>query len=203
MDKKDIDIKEIIELSGIHPLKVRNVYVYGSQVYGYNRPDSDFDITLVAPNLERHKEIKNKKYNVHIVTPDSFKEDLFNDYKITYLECIMAPDWARLQEKINYSLPIVRDKLKAKILSQSFSTWRNAKQKMIEGDIERGVKSAFHSFKILNFGLQIAQNGKIINFAECNELLAEMNEDFFYEWYQIRDKYLSRKIELETKLKNS
>lgn len=91
----NIDLKEIIELSGIHPLKVRNVYVFGSRVYGYNRENSDFDIIMVAPNLEKHKEIRGEKYNIHIVTPDSFKEELLRNYKMTYMECVYAPEWAK------------------------------------------------------------------------------------------------------------
>ena len=75
-------LKEIVLVSGIHPLKFRNVYIYGSRVYGYNKENSDFDVILIAPNLLRHQEIKSEKYNIHIVTPDSFKEDLFNNYKI-------------------------------------------------------------------------------------------------------------------------
>lgn len=199
---KTPDLNKIIEISGINPLKIRNVYVFGSRVYGYNTEDSDFDIILVAPNLDRNKEIRDKDYNVHIVNPDTFKEVLFNSYKITYLECIFAPDWAKLQEKIKFDdFVISKDKLKKEMLAQSFSAWRNAKQKMIEGDTHRGIKSAFHAFKILMFGMQMAEHGKIINFAEINDLNKEMYSEDFYDWSQIKDKYLSRKIALENKFK--
>jgi predicted nucleotidyltransferase len=197
----NLDLKEIIEISGIHPLKVRNVYVFGSRVYGYNRESSDFDIILVAPNLEKHKEIRGEKYNIHIVTPDSFKDELFRNHKITYLECIFAPDWAKLQEKEKYDLSFNKDKVKKEILAQSYSTWRNAKQKMIEGDILRGTKSAFHALKILKFGIQILNHGKIVNFSECNDLYNEFENKNYYEWYQIKEDYLDFKKELENQLK--
>jgi len=196
------NLQEIIELSGINPLKVRNVFVYGSRVYGYNRESSDFDIILVAPNLEKHKEIRGEKYNIHIVTPDSFKEDLLRNYKISYLECVFAPEWARLQEKEKYDLNLNKDKIKKEMLAQSYSTWRNAKQKMIEGDTMRGTKSAFHAIKILNFGIQMVEHGKIVDFSTCNDLHEEFENHNFYEWYQIKDEHLNMKCELENKLKS-
>jgi len=196
------DLKEIIEISGIHPLKIRNVFIYGSRVYGYNREDSDFDIIMVAPNLIKHTEIRGEKYNIHIVTPDSFKEDLLKNYKIAYLECVFAPEWAILQEKEKYNLSLVKEKIKKEMLAQSFSTWRNAKQKMIEGDTIRGNKSAYHALKILKFGIQMIEHGKIVNFSECNELYKEFENENFYEWFQIKDKYLEFKKQLEDKLKS-
>lgn len=196
------NLQEIIELSEIHPLKIRNVYIYGSRIYGYHTENSDFDILMIAPNMQKHHEIKDEKYNIHIVTPDSFKEDLLQNYKITYLECVFAPDWAKLQEKEKYDFELKKDKIKKEMLAQSYFAWRNAKHKMIDGDINRGIKSAFHAFKILKFGIQMVQNGKIVDFSECNDLYKEFNEKDFYEWFQIKDKYLKQKKELEDLLKS-
>ena len=73
--------------------------------------------------------------------------------------------------------------------------------KMIEGDINRGMKSAFHSLKILKFGIQMLQHEKIIDFSECNELYADFEKQNFYEWFQVKDEYLNLKRELEEQLK--
>lgn len=195
-------IQDIIEFSQIHPLKVRNIYLFGSQVYGYANEYSDYDFIVVAPNLINHSELRNEKFNVHVVTPDKFKNDLINDYYITYLECYYAPDWAKLQEKEKYNLIINSDKLKQKLLSQSHNNWRNAKMKMNEGDIERGVKSAYHSLKVLKFGLQILKYNSIVDFSECNQILNEIENKNFYEWNDLKDEYLNIKIELENLLKH-
>lgn len=194
-------IIEIVQENGIHPLKIRNVYVFGSRVYGYNNEESDFDIIMVAPNLEKNKEIKHPEYNIHVINPNDFKEEIFKNYKITYLECLFAPDWAKLLEKINYEFIINKDKLKSEFIVQSFSAWKKGKLKMKIGDLHRGVKSAFHALRILYFGIQLIEHNKITNFAECNDLYKEMNDENFYEWFQIRDKYLEKKKELENKLK--
>lgn len=196
-----LDLKEIIALSEVHPLKVRNVYVYGSRVYGSNRPDSDYDIILVAGALLNHEEIRNEKYNVHIHTPDKFKSDL-NNYMMHCLECFYAPDWAKLQEKEKYAdFSINSNKLKQSILTQSSQTWTHAKYKFQTGDIHRGLKSGFHAIKALDFGIQILEQGKIYNFGANNELLFEIMNSEYYDWKPFKEKYLDLKIQFEEKLK--
>lgn len=198
----EANLQEIIDLSKKHPLKIKNVYLYGSRVYGYNRENSDFDVLMVCPSLNEHIEIKDEKYNIHIVTPDIFKNELFQNYKIGYLECVFAPDWARLQEKEKYNLNLEPEKVKRLMLAQSFQTWRHAKLKMNEGDVVRGTKSAFHALKILKFGIQMVQNGSVVDFSECNELHKDFDTHQFYEWYQIKDAYLDLKKDLETQIKS-
>lgn len=196
-------IEEIIQLSGVHKLKIRNIYVYGSRVYGTNKPDSDYDIVLTAGALLNHEEIKNEKLNIHIHTPDKFRNDLKN-YLIYALECFYAPAWARLQEKdIFADFTIDKNKLKQSILTQSSNTWIGAKYKFTNGDIVRGLKSGFHAIKCLNYGIQIIQKDKIENFGQNNDLMREIMESDFYDWKPFKEKYLSKKIELEEALKNA
>lgn len=200
--QKTPDLEEIIKISGVHPLKIRSIFLYGSQVYGYASEFSDFDVIVVAPNLIKHQEIKTEKYNIHVVTPDWFKQELLQRYYITYLECVFGPDWARLKEKEKYDLNLNKEKVKKELLAQSYSTWRNAKQKMIEGDTVRGTKSAYHALKILKFGIQILKHGKIVDFSECNNMHEDFEKQNFYEWYQIKDAYLETKKQFEEELKS-
>ena len=198
--KHDIDTQEIINLSGIHPLKVKNIYIYGSQIYGTNRPDSDYDVIMVAGNLLEHQEIKSEKYNIHIHTHDKFKRELLN-HDIHNLECIFAPDWAKLQEKENYNFALNKDKLKKTLLSQSHNSWHKAKMKFLEGDAYNGNKSGFHALRILMFGIQVAEYGKIINYSAANDLFYEIDNSNFYDWDQFKNKYLDYKKELENTFK--
>jgi len=199
---KTPNLIDIISLSGIHPLKIRNVYVFGSRVYGYNHEHSDFDILMIAPNLEVHKEIKHPDYNIHIVNPDKFKSDVAS-YKLQNLECIWAPAWAKLQEKEKINLEIVPDKVKKFFLAQSYDTWHNAKMKFYDGDTVRGLKSAFHSLRALLFGIHIIREGKITDFSLANGLYKSMYAEDFYEWIQMKEKYLPLKQKLEEQLKKA
>jgi predicted nucleotidyltransferase len=96
--------EDIIKASGLHPSRVFCVYIFGSRVYGTANEASDWDIMMVANNSVESIELtglKNGIYNIHIYTPKKFQEDL-NWHRINNLECIFAPDWAKLKEDRNW-----------------------------------------------------------------------------------------------------
>lgn len=196
---------DIIEKASIHPLKTRNIYLYGSRIYGTNRIDSDYDIILIGAALIEHNEIQTKIgdciLNIHTITPDKFKRDL-ESHNIMNLECFFSPDWARFQEKESLKFVLNKKKLAKNIIAQSFNSWQGGKFKLNEGDIYRGLKSIFHSMKMLIFAIQIMEHGSIVDFTAANYLHSEINNCDEVEWEYFREKYLSFKIELENKLKS-
>lgn len=202
--EKPFTASQIIEKAGIHPLKTKNIFLYGSRVYGTNRVDSDYDIILIGASLMEHNEIevqiKNSRLNIHIITPDKFKRDLEN-HDIMNLECFFSPEWTRIQEKETLKFVLNKKKLSKNIIAQSFNSWRGGKHKLNEGDIYRALKSIFHSLKMLIFAIQIMEQGKIVDFTAANYLHKEINECDEIEWEYFREKYLHFKIELENKLK--
>ena len=193
-------IEEISDLAEVPLYRVWNAYIYGSRVYGTNRNDSDYDIMLIASTLDAKKEIKGEKYNIHVITPDLFIDDL-NLYKMVPLECLYSPEIARIQEKRELYLNIDKMKLKKYILTQSNSSWTKAKFKLNENDILRGIKSVFHSLRILDFGIQILKKGRINDFSHANHFWAEINDSNEIEWKYFNKKYLGAKKKLEWKLK--
>jgi len=199
------DASHIIKHSGIHPLKIRNIYLYGSRVYGTHRVDSDYDIILLAGSLLEHKEIRametNSLLNIHIITPDKFKRDLEN-HDMMNLECYYAPDWCTLQEKESLMFKLNKKRLVKNALAQSFNSWNGAKHKLNDGDIHRGLKSLFHSFRILIFADQILYNDKIWDYTASNHFYKEITESDEFEWKYFNDKYFPMKLLLERKIKN-
>lgn len=199
----DIDKDEIISLSKVHPARVRSIYLFGSRVYGTNKPDSDYDIILVGSSMLEAAEIKGEKYNIHVHTPDKFKRDLYN-HDVHNLECVYAPDSAIIYESEKYPFKLDKNRLKKSFLSASHNSWIKAKNRIIECDVEGGVKSAFHSMRILMFGIQIAKHGRIIDFSEANGTLVTMDQfDESYEWQPFKEMFLPEKIKLEKELKQS
>ena len=170
-------LEDVIKASGVHPLKVRNVYLYGSRVYGTARKESDYDIIMIAGHLLEHEEkrtkIGNILLNIHIITPDKFLSDL-KMHNIMNLECLFALQLARLQEKIVLPVEINVKKLIKNNLAQSYSSWQGGKMKIQNYDFHRGLKSIFHSLRMLMFAIQIAEHGKIVNFSEANYLYPEI-----------------------------
>lgn len=192
-----IDKKEIIDISGLSKHKIWNIYLYGSRVYGTYDKCSDYDLLVVANSLDRHKEIKGEKYNIHIHTPDKFQDDLWN-YRLVNLECIYAPNFAKLQERKDFNKFIPeKNKVKKYLLTQSHDSWIKGKIKLRDGDTIRGSKSIFHSLRILLFGLQIVEYGEIIDFSEANYYWEEISEGDHCEWEYFKDKFLPRKRNLE------
>jgi predicted nucleotidyltransferase len=205
MEQLNFTVDTIIKEVGIHPLKMRNIYLYGSRIYGTATPDSDWDIICIVAALLEHEEkrvkVDNDLLNIHLITPDKFQRGLEN-HDIMNLECYFSPDWARLQEKIELKFVLNKKKLAKNIIAQSFSSWQGGKFKLNNGDNYRGLKSVFHSLKMLIFALQIAEHGKITDFSAANYLHKEINECDEIDWDYFKETYLPFKIELENKLKD-
>ena len=58
-------------------------------------------------------------------------------------------------------------------------------------DLNIGKKSLFHAFRIISFGIQIAEEERIFNYSECNDLFNEImsaynNWDSLFEIYKPR-----------------
>lgn len=162
-------VSDIIKHSGLHPKRVHNIYVFGSRVYGTNSDSSDWDIIMVANNSVEAIELKGEKYNIHIYTPDKFKEDL-EWHRINNLECIYAPNWAKLQENIIYDLDIDFSKLRHATSHVSSNSWVKCKKKLEIGDYYTGIKSIFHSLRIPMFATQVSNTGTIYDFTEANSI---------------------------------
>ena len=158
---------DIILNSGLHPKRVHNIYVFGSRVYSTHSESSDWDIIMVANNSVEAIELKLDKYNIHIYTPDKFKEDL-EWHRINNLECIYAPTWAKLQENTTYNLDINFPKLRHATSHISSNSWVKCKKKLEIGDYHTGIKSIFHSLRIPMFATQVATKGTIYDFEVAN-----------------------------------
>jgi predicted nucleotidyltransferase len=160
-------LETVIKASGIHPSRVFNVYIFGSQIYSTSNSDSDWDIIMVANNSVESIEIKNVLFNIHVYTPKKFEEDL-EWHRINNLECIFAPDWAKLKETIKYDFKLNLAKLRHSISHVSSNSWVKSKKKLLQDDYHIGVKSLFHSLRIPMFGSQIATSGGITDFSCAN-----------------------------------
>jgi predicted nucleotidyltransferase len=188
LEKAQIDRDRIIQLTGLPEHKILNIYMYGSRVYGTYNENSDYDFLVLANSLEEKREVRDCLYNVHTIVPNMFYDDL-NGHKMQNLECLFAPDFAKIQESREYSLEIDFDNLKKRALAQSYDSWHKGKYKLNEGDIYRGKKSMFHSIRILCFARQIVRYGKIKDFSEANKYWYQIDECEKTRWNYYSRKY--------------
>jgi hypothetical protein len=129
---------------------------------------------MVANNSVESTEIRRGLFNIHVYTPDKFKADL-EWHRINNLECIWAPDWAKLKETIKYDFKLDLPKLRHAISHVSSNSWVKAKKKLEQDDYYIGVKSLFHSLRIPMFGTQIATSGRITDFSCANFIWNKLN----------------------------
>ncbi len=163
-------------------------FMYGSRVYGTNTEQSDYDFIVVV----KDKEIKNPLEEYGDVTSYSIEEfnDLIKKHEISVLECLFLNDDNVLKKDVDFEFILDKQALRSSISAKSSNSWIKCKKKfIIEEDFNPyvGKKSAWHSLRILDFGKQIADNGKIINFSSANHLMSDiMGLD---SWDEIEQKY--------------
>ncbi len=164
------------------------LFPFGSRVYGTHTERSDYDFMAVVPkghDLKTGEELRSKDFNVHVYTRDDFQDQL-NAHKIHTLEAYFLPGGLCQKEfKWKLDLKTLRHELSAK----ASNSWVKAKKKMeVEKDLPLGRKSLFHSLRILNFGIQIAKEGRLTYYTAANPYW-EAIKDEFESWPEYQSKY--------------
>lgn len=183
---------------------MNNIYLYGSHVYGTNNEYSDKDYICVNENQKEdviQKNINGNDFNIYSL--NHFKEKLEN-HDITILECIFLNDNFKEKEEIKLEFILNKTKLRDSISKTSSNSFVKAKKKLtIEKDLDPLIakKSLFHSLRILIFGIQIAEKGKIYDYTEANKYYKEIFKDNFNNWEQYKEKYQPIYNTLKTKFK--
>jgi predicted nucleotidyltransferase len=182
-----ITLSEIIEKSGLHPSRIQNVYIFGSQVYSTASEISDYDILIIAKTPYEEKELVVDNCNIHILTLDRFLEGL-KQHHIGRLECLMSPQKWRLKEEINIPIIIKESGLRHSISHTVSNSWIKSKKKLEQGDYYLGIKSLFHSLRIAMFGLQIINHGKIVDFKCANYIWEELKSKT-WNWEELNETF--------------
>ena len=170
--------EEVIKGSKIHSSRVKNIYVFGSQVYGTTTRNSDWDFIMVANTPNTNQEIHSGDFNIHVMTEDHFLKNL-KDHHSSSVEAFFTPKEFRLQEDVKFDWKPNIPSLRHSFSHISSNSWVKAKKKMEQGDYYIGVKSLFHSLRIPIFGIQIAQTGSIYDFSVANYIHDKI---FSKEW---------------------
>lgn len=193
-------LEEVIKRAKLHPSRVFNVYLFGSRIYGNYNSSSNYDFIVVANNSVEAIEIKKGLFNIHIYTPDKFKADL-EWHRINNLECIWAPDWAKLKETIKYDFKLNLSKLRHATSHISSRSWVKAEKKL-EHDYHSGVKSLFHSLRIPMFATQIAISGKITDFSSANFIWNKIKSKR-WTWEELDNEFRELRNEILTEFRKT
>lgn len=187
---------DIINKLNLH-YKIRAVTHFGSTVYGTRTDKSDIDIIAITESDEDlyviyqskdYPEFSDYSRNVdlHIISTRTFQE-LLDEHDIMALETYyqLCEDDKELFE---FSLDL--DKLRRKVSAVCSNSWSKARKKLDipEEDDYLGLKSLFHSIRILSYGIDIARDDKIDfrNILIDGEKISCSNF-----WHRIQQKYES------------
>jgi predicted nucleotidyltransferase len=144
----------------IDPNKVVGVYPYGSLVYETATENSDLDLIVIVDMIKNdYLQYESEDLDIHFVSENYFKTRLFQ-HDIMMLECFYNPN-PFLKYETEFELD--KSKLRSVISSKSNNSWAKAGKKLdlSEEDDFIGLKSLFHSLRLLSFGIDLAQDGKI------------------------------------------
>lgn len=152
-----------------------NKYLVGSHLYKTNDLYSDEDYIIVVSDIQ-DKDTSND--NIQYFTIDEFQH-LLSQMDIKALECLFAPTEYVLLHNHDFTFICNTEKLRKSISSISSNSYVKAKKKLIVDDsynLRIGLKSFFHSFRILDFGIQILKYGKIVNYCSMNYIYDDIQQ---------------------------
>lgn len=166
-------------------------YPYGSRVYGTASDKSDYDYIAIDFNNDSlpYKEIIEDNIHVHKYSYDEFKKELLL-HKINILEIFYLnySDIFRENKELNFKLDLKL--LRHEISQKASNSFVKAKKKIEkEKDFYVGLKSLFHSLRILDFGCQIAKNGKIIDYSSANKYWFDIVNFNSTDWEFLKERY--------------
>lgn len=165
------------------------IFPYGSRVYGTASEKSDHDFMVVVggrPDLKTGEEYSHNKVNVTIYKHEDWQSQL-KEHKIHTLEAYSLPDGV-CKDRFYFELSL--PKLRASISEKAQHSFVKAKKKiLVEGQFYIGWKSLFHSLRILMFGKQVAEHGKIVDFGAANSHWNDIIGETHYEWDWYKAKY--------------
>ncbi|MEE5181083.1 hypothetical protein JDW21_19400 [Bacillus subtilis] len=178
MDDKQYETRDTIDEPII------KVYSYGSSVYQCQTKNSDSDYIVVVESEYRnlYYSVREEDADYTVYSEGKFIERI-KDHHISAMECIFQnPN----DQYLKY-FTLDKEKLRREISAVSSNSFVKCKKKIALGEDYIGRKSMFHSLRILMFGIQIAEHGKIIDYSCANNLLPDIMN--LKTWEDIKEKY--------------
>lgn len=188
--------------------EIISVYLYGSTVYGLAAPWSDYDVIAVVDH-KRDVTIESrvaaivrdtylissgKKIDVNVYTEEEFLSGL-ESLEISFLECVNGKranspsDTLIFGKKFNFP-KIDLQTLRSSVSKKASNSWVKAKKKLtVDQDYDHriGTKSAWHSLRIIQYGIQLASEGSISNMCVANGIYQEVLE--CKDWDEVERKF--------------
>lgn len=185
-----------------------NIYHYGSFVYGtFVDGTSDYDYIVIVPDTmsdldEQQFEYNNCQYTVH--TARNWQE-MLDRCDVDAIETYFLPEQFIVKETVVFIADITKEKIRnsfSHVASNSFVKCKKKLEVEESYDPKTGKKSLWHSLRIVDFGIQILQNDKIVDYSNMNYLYDEIVKSEETNWEHFKTKYKPIYNALKTKFRN-
>lgn len=182
---------------------------YGSRVYGTATEESDYDFIAIDEGSWEKKEFVINNINITRYGINSFKDTLFQNeisaLETWFLPVSLCPDIEKLHKWFE-GVPFLMNfgTLRSSISQKASNSWVKAKKKLtVKEDFNYwvGKKSLFHAFRILDFGCQIAETGKIFDYSHANNYWERIKAIDSADWQVYYDTFKKEFNELHSKFK--
>lgn len=179
---------------------IHSLYRCGSHVYGTANAgsDEDFVAVLVHPTARRDL-VLGKAHDVIVHTRESFAEAV-DRHSVLALECIFAPPQHRLKEtRPGPPFALDRRKLAESATLRSRSDFEKAARRFTDEPVP-SKKKLFHALRVPMFALQLAREGRIVDFSEARSLWQQIEACVAPDWGSYRVTYGPLREQLIAKL---
>ena len=185
-----------------------NVYHYGSFVYGtFVEGVSDYDYIVVVPDTmcnldEQQFECNNSQYTVH---DESQWQEMLDRCDVDAIESYFLPKQFVIKETKKFCTDIAREKIRNSFSRVSSNSFVKCKKKLEVADSYNpavGKKSLWHSLRIIDFGIQILEHGKIVNYGSMNHLYSEIVFSQETNWEYFKNQYKPMYNAIKTKFRS-
>jgi hypothetical protein len=169
-----VSLSKIAEEIGINGSSIQFASVQGSNVYGVESQNSDWDITVVSTDLIGYRfsefSFEGIDYDVNIYSPEEFQNRIDRKY-MKELEILSYPEEAFLIKTLDFQTENNRTQLINKVREESDELWFRAKNNLkIKKDDYQALKTIWHSIRFLIFAEQILKFGSIEKLSAANVL---------------------------------
>ncbi|KAL6080515.1 hypothetical protein QOT17_000153 [Balamuthia mandrillaris] len=227
----DLGLCDLLQRLCLRPEKVLNVYQSGSRVFGTATETSDWDFTIVVadpsegedgPFLEGKscppETSTTRLVGEHILVSPDIDANLFTsstfirlveEQDMVALMCLFLPSeyvWKQ-QEDFRSLFRLDLQRLRTPVSTISHKAFGYASICHREGQPLKARKNLVHSLRYLHFGIQLAENGAIVDYSVANGYLYDLmsslqqlnEEDKEEEWKKVKSEYkkLGKQLHLQ------
>lgn len=174
-------------------------FLYGSQVYGTQDEESDIDYIVIVDKLdEEGKQTLTDNVSITYYSAEYFQR-LFDEHDVAAIECYMLPDHLKLGDYRRFKFKPDLVKLRHSFSAVASNSWVKAKKKINkEKEYRIGIKSLFHSLRILRLGITIAVDANMFNDKLLWKRIKSQN---FETWKEYKDYWQPIYNELKSEFK--